>query len=76
MPLKDLKPIGVYFLSGCCSLLFIVLTFLLSRRMDLGGISEFAFMFHLLPFGHGFSGGSIWHIYVLFSIMAFVNGYI
>lgn len=56
----------IYLICGCSSLVFIFLTYIVARRMDLGALSELAFMLHLVPFGLGFGGSPAWQIYLYY----------
>ena len=71
-----LKGISLHFLlGGVFSFLVIILTAIFGLFYP---ISDFCFLFHLIPFGIGFSGGSVLYIigyYIILFLVLWLMGF-
>lgn len=63
------KGFKTYLICALCSVVFIILSYIIARRMHLGAFSQLAFLLHLVPFAIGFSGGGVWMIYLYYIIL-------
>jgi len=58
-----------YIFSGLSAILFIQLTKMLAYALPYETMRTIVFSFHLVPFGIGFSGGSVWLIYGYYFVL-------